>query len=180
MKYCCFTCLVEKFIVKSFGIFLFCYKKGILVASWEEKTVCWNGFELMEHVLAPVFWIVGDTDRLWKYSNHLDIPEAETTQTNFFSSNQLVCCWFTCGIVDHPSFYRSIWSIFDNCRHGIPPCWRFHSVSFHLHPWRHFCGEDVCLRLALSSQNFETSCLHLCYCHTMDHGNNNHCFTFYS
>ena len=133
MKYCCFTCLVEKFIVKSFGIFLFCYKKGILVASWEEKTVCWNGFELMEHVLAPVFWIVGDTDRLWKHSNHLDISEAETTQTNFFSSNQLVCCWFTCGIVVHPSFYSSIWSIFGNCKHGIPPCWRFHSVSFHLH-----------------------------------------------
>mgnify|MGYP000306094407 CR=1 FL=1 len=63
MKYCCFTCLVEKFIVKSFGIFLFCYKKGIQVAEMDLSS--WNMFWLLCFGLLAILIVFGNTLTIW-------------------------------------------------------------------------------------------------------------------
>ena len=137
-------------LVYFYNFFLFFHKRVIVLHRGRKKQFAamdlnsWNTFWLLCFGLLAILIVVGNTLTIWIF-----LKQKQRKRTSF--SNQPVFCWFTCGIVDHPSFYRSIWSIFDNCRHGIPPCWRFHSVSFHLHPWCHFPGEDVCRRLASSS-----------------------------
>ena len=60
-------------------------------------------------------------------------------------------------------YLRVVFDLTDICT-GIP--------QFNLHACRYFLGEDVCHRVAFSTQNFKLSCLHVRYCHSMDRDSN--------